>query len=82
MRAVGAVLMMLSAPCDTPTSPRESLKHSQDGIFAHLDFSRLSSMYASKNGIYHPDRVGDRAKLFRQWIRQREEDVIVGAHKP
>jgi hypothetical protein len=43
-----------------------------------LDFSTLSPDYASKKGIFAHENAGDRAKKVRQWLRSREEDVIVG----
>jgi len=67
-----------AVPSDTPSYPVEELKHSKDGMFAHLDFSTLSPEYASKEGIYHPDNVNDRAKEVRRWLRAREEQSIVG----
>jgi hypothetical protein len=65
-------------PCDTPLYPVDELKNSQDGIFAHLDFSTLSPEYASKKGIFAHENAGERAKKVRQWLRSREEDIIVG----
>jgi hypothetical protein len=56
----------------------DELKNSQDGIFAHLDFSTLSPDYASKKGIFAHENAGERAKQVRKWLRSREEDVIVG----
>lgn len=64
-------------PCDTPLHPVDELKDSQDGIFAHLDFSTLSPDYASKKGIFAHENAGERAKQVRKWLRSREEDVIV-----
>lgn len=70
--------MTLSIPCDTPIYPLESLKHSQDGIFAHLDFTPLSPEYASKKGIFHPKNLDQRSRDVRRWLRNRQEDTIVG----
>ena len=67
-----------AVPSDTPSYPVEELKHSKDGMFAHLDFSTLSPEYASKEGIYHPDNVNDRAREVRRWLRARDEQSIVG----
>ena len=64
--------------CDTPLYPVDELKNSQDGIFAHLDFSTLTPEYASKKGIFAHENAGERAKQVRKWLRSREEDVIVG----
>lgn len=72
------MLIVNRVPCDTPLYPIEELKNSQGGIFAHLDFSTLSPEYASKQGIFAPENAGARAKLVRQWLRNREEEVIVG----
>jgi len=69
-------------PCDTPLYPVDELKNSQDGIFAHLDFSTLSPDYASKKGIFAHENAGERAKQVRKWLRSREEDVIVGTSIP
>jgi hypothetical protein len=66
-------------PCDTPLHPVDELKNSQDGIFAHLDFSTLSPEYASKKGIFAHENAGERAKQVRKWLRSRDEDIIVGA---
>jgi hypothetical protein len=67
-----------SIPCDTPLYPLEELKNAQDGIFSHLDFSTLSSGYASKKGIFAPENVRERAKQVRQWLRDRPESNVVG----
>jgi hypothetical protein len=69
---------MLSNTCDIPTYPLETLKHAQDGLFASLDFSTLSPGYASKEGIFHPDKADLKAKACRQWLRDRPEDHIAG----
>jgi hypothetical protein len=66
-------------PCDIALYPIEELRNSRDGIFSHLDFSTLSPGYASKEGIFHPDNVAERAKQVRQWLRNREENNIAGA---
>ncbi|WVQ79970.1 hypothetical protein IAT38_002071 [Cryptococcus sp. DSM 104549] len=68
-------------PCDTPTHPISKLRESNDGIFSSLDFSTLSDDYASKKGIYHPDRGTERAKAVRRWLRDRPEgEIVVVAH--
>jgi hypothetical protein len=54
------------------------LRESQDGIFSGLDFSTLSTGYASKQGIFHPDQAALKAKACRQWLRDRPEDHIAG----
>lgn len=68
-------------PCDTPLYPVEELKNSQGGIFAHLDFSGLSPEYASKQGIFDTNNAGKRARLVRQWLKARDEEIIVGTCK-
>jgi hypothetical protein len=65
-------------PCDVPLYPLEDLKTSKDGMFAHLDFSTLSPDYASKEGIFAPSNVAQRAMKVRRWLRDREENEIVG----
>jgi hypothetical protein len=70
---------MERVPCDVALYPIEELKNSRDGIFSHLDFSTLSPGYASKEGIFNPDNVAERAKQVRQWLRNRKEDNIAGA---
>lgn len=44
---------------------------------AGFDFSQLSPGYASKAGIYDPDRAAERATQVRHWLRQRPEREIV-----
>lgn len=68
-----------SIPCDTPIYPPEELAASNDGMFlnAGFDFSQLSPGYASKVGIYDPDRAAERATQVRHWLRQRPEREIV-----
>ena len=67
-----------SFPCDTPLSPVSRLAASNGGIFAHLDFSTLSPDYASKTGIFAPEKIVERAKRVRRWLRDRPEVEIVG----
>ncbi|KAK8864646.1 hypothetical protein IAR55_001896 [Kwoniella newhampshirensis] len=68
-------------PCDTPTSPISALSSSNNGIFSSLDFSTLSPTYASKKGIYAPERGSERARLVRKWLRDRDEgEIVVVAH--
>ncbi|WVR06820.1 hypothetical protein IAU60_003856 [Kwoniella sp. DSM 27419] len=68
-------------PCDTPTYPIEDLKASNDGIFSSLDFSTLSPDYASNKGIFDPERVEERARQARLWLRARpEKEIVVVAH--
>ena len=67
-----------AVPSDTPSYPVEKLMTSKDGMFDDLDFSTLSPEYASKEGIYHPDNVRERAKQVRKWLRSRKEQHIVG----
>lgn len=67
-----------NVPCDTPLYPLDELKNSKDGIFKHLDFSTLSEGYASKEGIFDPENVAQRAREVRRWLKNREEDIIVG----
>ncbi|ORY26137.1 histidine phosphatase superfamily [Naematelia encephala] len=68
-------------PCDTPTTPISALKAANGGIFSSLDFSTLSPEYASKRGIYHPDRASERARQARRWLRDRPEaEIVVVAH--
>jgi hypothetical protein len=70
---------MISITCDVPTFPLEELKQSQNGIFANFDYSLVSpDTYASKEGIFHPENAQERAKQVRHWLRNREEDHIVG----
>lgn len=66
-----------SIPCDTPLSPREELATSMGGMFADLDFSGLSDEYASKQGIFDPERAAERAEMVRKWLRERPEREIV-----
>lgn len=48
-----------------------------DGMFSDLDFTGLSDDYASKQGIYDPERAAERAELVRKWLRERPEQEIV-----
>ncbi|SCV74716.1 BQ2448_7745 [Microbotryum intermedium] len=74
--------------CDTG-SERAELE--ADERFAHLDFSRLDSAPAehgekehawnSKQGFWSPERVKERGKWVRRWLRDRpEQEIIVVAH--
>jgi hypothetical protein len=54
------------------------LAASNNGIFSELDFSGLSSDYASKKGIFDPARTSERAREVRKWLRSRSEREIVG----
>ncbi|GMK53910.1 hypothetical protein CspeluHIS016_0104960 [Cutaneotrichosporon spelunceum] len=68
-------------PCDTPLHPREELASSMDGMFSSLDFTGLSPDYASKQGIFDPERAAERAALVRKWLRDRpEEEIVLVAH--
>ncbi|GAA6061511.1 hypothetical protein JCM10212_004501 [Sporobolomyces blumeae] len=73
-------------PCDTGSS-RISLE--RDPEFAGLDFARLDSAAAdhdgtewtSKRGFFSPDRVEERARWVRRWLRDRKENkIVVVAH--
>lgn len=72
-----ATLLTPSIPCDTPLHPREELATSMGGMFSELDFSGLSDDYASKQGIFDPDRAAERAEMVRKWLRERPEQEIV-----
>lgn len=65
-------------PCDIPTYPPSAIASSLGGIFSDLDFSGLSEGYSSKKGIFDPENVEERAKAVRSYLRNREEDEIVG----
>lgn len=69
-------------PCDTG-SARDLLE--SDPEFDGLDFSTLDAAerregvkWTSKKGLYSPDRVEERARWVRRYLRDRPEDVIVG----
>ncbi|GAA5834412.1 hypothetical protein JCM11251_007981 [Rhodosporidiobolus azoricus] len=72
-------------PCDTG-SPVSSL--TSDPEFSGLDFSPVSASeqkwgvsWTSKQGIFDPDRVQERAKWVRRWLRDRpEKGIVVVAH--
>ncbi|KAM0751524.1 phosphoglycerate mutase-like protein [Meredithblackwellia eburnea MCA 4105] len=65
-------------PCDTGSS-REDLE--ADPEFSGLDFSNLTPEWTSKQGIFDPDNVRDRAKWVRRWLRDRpEKEIVVVAH--
>lgn len=58
----------------------EDLRYGQGGIYAQLNYDTLSPGYASKEGIFAPSarKVRERAKMVREWLRERPEDEIVG----
>ncbi|GAA5859217.1 hypothetical protein JCM8547_008920 [Rhodosporidiobolus lusitaniae] len=65
-------------PCDTGSSP-SSLSSNPE--FAGLDFSSLQDDWTSKQGIYDPERVQERARWVRRWLRERKEErIVVVAH--
>lgn len=67
-----------SLPCDTG-SPKEALE--ADPEFAGLNFDLLTPDWTSKQGIYDPANVAERAKWVRRWLRDRNEDrIVVVAH--
>lgn len=48
---------------------------------AGLDFSTLQPGYASNEGIYHEDRIAERAREVRLWLRNRpEREIVLVAH--
>jgi hypothetical protein len=70
-------------PCDTGSS-RQVLE--SDPEFAGLDFGALDEAerrhdgvsWTSKKGLWNPDRVEERAKWVRRYLRDMKEDTIVG----
>lgn len=69
-------------PCDTGSS-RELLESNPE--FDGLDFSVLAEAerregvkWTSKKGLYDPERVEERAKWVRRYLRDMSEDTIVG----
>ncbi|GAA5880032.1 hypothetical protein JCM3774_004541 [Rhodotorula dairenensis] len=80
-------------PCDTGSSRSELESHPE---FASLDFSPLEPLprpphwsdateWNSKEGIFDPERVKDRARWVRQWLRDDEatrdvRHIVVVAH--
>lgn len=52
----------------------------QDGLFADFDFSSLSEGYASKEGIFAPANIKERAEQVLHWLYAREEEEIVGEY--
>ncbi|GAA5948190.1 hypothetical protein JCM3775_000333 [Rhodotorula graminis] len=76
-------------PCDTG-SDRATL--ASDPEFTGLDLSPLepsptpehwagASSWTSKEGIFAPERVEERARWVRRWLRDRSEDkIVVVAH--
>lgn len=63
-------------PCDTG-SEREVLEAIEE--FGGIDFSGLEEGWNGKEGIYKPEKVLERARVVRRWLREREEKEIVGA---
>lgn len=68
--------------CDTPTYPPEAIQNDKDlgELFKDLDFSGLDEGYASKEGIFAPERVKERAARVRKWLYERPEEEIVGEY--
>ena len=68
--------------CDTPTYPPEKIKNDETlgELFKDLDFSGLGEGYASKQGIFAPERVRERASRVRKWLYDRPEKEIVGEY--
>ncbi|GAA5891903.1 hypothetical protein JCM6882_007400 [Rhodosporidiobolus microsporus] len=72
-------------PCDTG-SPLPTLSSHPE--FAGLDFSPVTASeekwgvgWTSKQGIFDPERVVERAKWVRSWLRDRpEKRIVVVAH--
>lgn len=66
--------------CDTPTYPPEAIKGDEElgHLFKDLDFSGLDPGYASKEGIFAPESVKERAARVRKWLYDRPEKEIVG----
>ena len=65
-------------PCDTPTSPPSAIAEWRNGLLSSFDFSTLSPDYASKQGLFAPENVTERAKQVRTFLRDRPEEEIVG----
>lgn len=65
-------------PCDTPTYPPSAIQSALGGIFSDLDFSTLAEGYHTKQGIFDPKNVEERAERVRKWLASREEEEIVG----
>lgn len=68
------------APSDTPTFPPDDIRQDPDftEYLKDVDLGGLDPMYATKQGIFHPDRVAERAELVRKWLYERPEREIVG----
>ncbi|GAA6015910.1 hypothetical protein JCM10207_006803 [Rhodosporidiobolus poonsookiae] len=72
-------------PCDTG-SPESALTSNPE--FSGLDFAPLARSkevhgveWTSKQGIYDPERVEERAAWVRRWLRDRpEKKIVVVAH--
>jgi hypothetical protein len=44
-----------------------------------MDFnSKISKDFTSKDGIFDPENVKERAKRCRRWLREQDEEVIAG----
>lgn len=44
-----------------------------------MDFkTKISSDFDTKEGIFDPENVKERAKKCRRWLREQKEDVIAG----
>ena len=66
-------------PSDTPTTPFDWLQTAHSGVYAHMDFkTKISSDFDTKEGIFDPENVKERAKRCRRWLREQKEDVIAG----
>ena len=46
--------------------------------FVGIDFSSLEDDWHKKEGEFHPERVTERGKWVRKWLRDRSEKEIVG----
>jgi broad specificity phosphatase PhoE len=68
------------APSDTPTYPPDDIRKDPDftEYLKDVDLQGLDPMYATKEGVFHPDRVGERAEMVRRWLYDRPEREIVG----
>ena len=75
-----------------PSPPQDRAALSSDPEFAGLDLSPLepspapehwagARSWTSKEGIFAPERVEERARWVRRWLRERSEDkIVVVAH--
>ena len=65
-------------PCDTGSEPDNLMA---DKEFDSLDFSDVHPHWTNKKGIYDPANAAERARLCRQWIRNRpEKEIVFVAH--